>query len=276
MWGFHYARIPLETQIGLDVQPVDSSALWRELRSETLVLDSLRKSLVGNDSNALHGKRFWPAKAEDTVRAAVEKWLLTRNEDKDISRLHQWSEATLLGKHSPQTTKNEELVLLIRAEFIRKYPNTLTYLVEKDSKGKPILSDAKKMAFPIFEAQLPPDILCLGFPFDEAEARKRHIVFEERLSEHRFGLDDASAIEMVAQSTGKSIDQVLAEASIENLSWQHFPAVGPGQYLDDQPPSKANPKIQNKWAAGGAPYSAVAFTQKQVRVVVDLDKLLPL
>jgi hypothetical protein len=75
MWGFHYARIPLETQIGLDVQPVDSSALWRELRSETLVLDSLRKSLVGNDSNALHGKRFWPAQAEDTVRAAVEKWL---------------------------------------------------------------------------------------------------------------------------------------------------------------------------------------------------------
>ncbi|MBK9491361.1 MAG: hypothetical protein IPO07_23125 [Haliscomenobacter sp.] len=78
--------------------------------------------------------------SDDTIagayETAVEKWLLTRNEDKDISRLHQWSEATLLGKHSPQATKNEELVLLIRAEFIRKYPNTLTHLVEKDSKGK--------------------------------------------------------------------------------------------------------------------------------------------
>ncbi len=75
MWGFNYARTSLEKQIGLDVQPVDSTALWQALRSETQVLDALRRSLVGNDTTALNDDRFWPTHAEDTVRAAVEHWL---------------------------------------------------------------------------------------------------------------------------------------------------------------------------------------------------------
>ena len=75
MWGFNYARIPFEKQLGLDVQPVDSTELWRELRVETFAVDSLRHVLVGNDTTALNDKRLWPFCAEDTVRAAVEKWM---------------------------------------------------------------------------------------------------------------------------------------------------------------------------------------------------------
>ena len=79
MWGFHYARVPLEQQIGLQLQPLDSTALWAELRFETRALDSLRNALVGHDSLALNDTRFWPPHAEDTVRAAVEKWLAGEN-----------------------------------------------------------------------------------------------------------------------------------------------------------------------------------------------------
>ena len=100
LWAFNYARIPLEKQLGLDVQPLDSTALWQELRLETRALDSLRSSLVGSDTvsgkdlgfwqqlrtslggsdtNALNDKRFWPAQAEDTIREAVEKWLASEN-----------------------------------------------------------------------------------------------------------------------------------------------------------------------------------------------------
>jgi len=75
LWGFNYARVPLATQLGLDVQALDSTALWQELRSETRALDSLRTLLAGNDTTALNDTRFWPPQAEDTVRAAVEKWL---------------------------------------------------------------------------------------------------------------------------------------------------------------------------------------------------------
>ena len=75
MWGFNYARIPLPKQIGLEPQPLDSTALWQELISETKALDSLRTMLVGSDTNALNDARFWPNHAEDTIREAVKKWL---------------------------------------------------------------------------------------------------------------------------------------------------------------------------------------------------------
>ncbi len=79
LWAFNYARVPLETQIGLDVQPLDSTALWQELRSETRTLDSLRSLLVGQDTNALDDQRYWPANAEDTIREALHKWLSSEN-----------------------------------------------------------------------------------------------------------------------------------------------------------------------------------------------------
>lgn len=75
MWGFNYARPTLTEHLGLQLMPLDSAALWQELHAETRTLDSLRTLLVGTDTNALNDKRFWPSQAEDTVRAAVEKWL---------------------------------------------------------------------------------------------------------------------------------------------------------------------------------------------------------
>jgi hypothetical protein len=75
MWGFNYARPTLAEHLGLRPEPLDSAALWQELRAETRTLDSLRVLLVGSDTNALSDRRFWPPQAEDTVRAAVEKWL---------------------------------------------------------------------------------------------------------------------------------------------------------------------------------------------------------
>ena len=79
LWAFNYARIPLQTQMQLDVQPLDSTALWQELRAETLILDALRKSLVGSDTHAIQDERFWPSHAEDTIRESVEKWMASEN-----------------------------------------------------------------------------------------------------------------------------------------------------------------------------------------------------
>lgn len=79
LWGFNYARIPLPTQMGLELQSPEPAALWQELDSETQILDSLRAALVGSDTNALNDARFWPAHAEDTVREAVKKWLAGEN-----------------------------------------------------------------------------------------------------------------------------------------------------------------------------------------------------
>ncbi|MCY7327311.1 MAG: DUF3810 family protein, partial [Saprospiraceae bacterium] len=79
MWGFNYARVPLKTQLGLQVQPLDSTALWQELARETQDLNTLRTALVGNDTNALDDARFWPTHAEDTIRETLIQWLVNEN-----------------------------------------------------------------------------------------------------------------------------------------------------------------------------------------------------
>ncbi len=75
MWGFNYARVPLKTQLGLQVQPLDSTALWQALTIETQDLNTLRTALVGTDTNALDDEKLWPNYAEDTIREALVKWL---------------------------------------------------------------------------------------------------------------------------------------------------------------------------------------------------------
>ena len=75
MWGFNYARVPLKTQLGLQVQPLDSTALWQELTSETQDLNTLRTALAGNDTTALDDEKLWPIHAEDTIRESLVKWL---------------------------------------------------------------------------------------------------------------------------------------------------------------------------------------------------------
>jgi len=79
LWGFNYARMPLKTQMALNLQPLDSTQLWQDLRMETQVLDSLRIVLVGQGTQALNDQRFWPAPVEDTIRRAVEKFLAHEN-----------------------------------------------------------------------------------------------------------------------------------------------------------------------------------------------------
>lgn len=77
LWGFNYARVPLQEQLKLTSEPLDSVYLWHELASETRCLDSLRSIIAGNDTSALEGEGHWPPEAEQTVRKAVEKWLTT-------------------------------------------------------------------------------------------------------------------------------------------------------------------------------------------------------
>lgn len=75
LWAFNYGRVPVQTQLKLEVTALDTSRLWHALRTETRTLDSLRRLLVGMDTNAIQDNRFWPNNPEDTVRASVERWM---------------------------------------------------------------------------------------------------------------------------------------------------------------------------------------------------------
>ncbi|WP_409495782.1 hypothetical protein [Amycolatopsis sp. cmx-11-12] len=140
----------------------------------------------------------------------------------DIPPLHRWTKTTKLGENNhrrlppePGGKQGKDLVLVIRGELLKKYPNVSIYAHKavwplkddgtEDRSGErtiaPIpanvpLSD-KLVRLPIYEAKVSPDLYLLGFPLGEDEARRGgpdklgwFFVIKERPGDPRFGLDD--------------------------------------------------------------------------------------
>ena len=212
---------------------------------------------------AAYAKADAPSEAEkdvaDAYEAAVEQWLLTREEDKDIDRLSEWRPDTRLGSHPAPGNWNDEeendnqIVLVIRGELLQKFGNTLIYLASRSSADplEPDLTPTGTRLFPIFEGAFPPDTVFLGFPITTQEVDRYFLIFEERMTDLRFGLD------VEAEGTGEN-----------DFSWKHFP-VAEGEYLDGRQPTI----FQDKW--NSAAFIAKVMTQKQVRAAVELTRLMP-
>jgi hypothetical protein len=120
----------------------------------------------------------------------------------DIPRIHLWSRNSDLGDHDHREAEGdneEEVVLVIRGELLKRYPNAVIYAqraVWRDSSGEPILDasgsqhiDVTKerdlrplteaeqqkpprllVKTPLYEAQVAPDIYFFGFDLTVCEA----------------------------------------------------------------------------------------------------------
>lgn len=140
---------------------------------------------------------------------------------KDIKEIHTWGGSKLGdNKHRP----GEDLVLIIRGDLLKRYPNTVIYAVEAvltkngDDSLQPNMpeftgnNDPGLIKRPIFKGSLPPDVCFLGFDMSEQQAwgcdgLGWYFVLEERISEPRFGLDVPS-------------DMILDKWN--DLGWHHF------------------------------------------------------
>jgi hypothetical protein len=132
----------------------------------------------------------------------------------DIRKINTWSHK--LGENNPRGTDASNLVLVIRGQLFKKYPNTMVFAQKAEydtadaSKPRhlkngidPTSTDTK---FPLFKAEIDPDITLFGFSLKEDEARGDRIeqphgstsgkdpgwffVLKERPGHVRFGLDD--------------------------------------------------------------------------------------
>src|SRR5262249_46452311 len=79
--------------------------------------------------------------------------------EKDIKRIHAWAKTSHLGENSPRPPgATEPLVLLVRGDLLRRYPNAIVYAVKavRTSEGKRDLSDEER--HPLFMGRLDPDV----------------------------------------------------------------------------------------------------------------------
>lgn len=148
----------------------------------------------------------------------------------DIPELHRWSTNSGLDEHDnreAQGDKEDELVLTIRGELLKKYPTAVIYAHRAEwarRNGVIDKSQPRKLAdlpsgvpptslvkTPLYEAKVPPDIYFFGFDLTAEVARGGAIVnseedpgwffvIKERPGDPRFGLDlphDGAAVASV-------------------------------------------------------------------------------
>jgi len=173
------------------------------------------------DQRGSYFRQFWEVRGF-LAEAATDQEAL-RERLRDIPELHGWSKNSELGGHDhreAQGDKEEELVLVIRGELLKKYPTAVIYAHraewETTSGGQIDKTKPRKLAplssqqeanpprtlvkSPLYEAKVDPDIYFLGFDLTAEKARGGQIVdgkedpgwffvIKERPGEPRFGLD---------------------------------------------------------------------------------------
>jgi hypothetical protein len=141
---------------------------------------------------------------------------------RDIPELHRWSRTSELGDHDNRELPGddeEEVVLVIRGELLKKYPNAVIYaqkarwqmsgghidpsqerLLVEITEAEEEQPPRDKLRTPLYEARVDPDITFFGFDLTVTEARGGSgesdsdppgwfFVIKERPGEPRFGFD---------------------------------------------------------------------------------------
>jgi hypothetical protein len=147
------------------------------------------------DQRGTYFRQFWDTSAGEGVR--------------DIERIMAWGDRSL-GTNAHEGGK---LVLLLRGELLRRYPNSVIYAVK--ANGRLTLSpDPKDERHPLFRGTLKPDVTFLGFDLTREDAIADpgwFFVIQQQPTEPEFGLDAADFSKPAPALT-----------TWDNLSWRHL------------------------------------------------------
>jgi hypothetical protein len=173
------------------------------------------------DQRGSYFRQFWDVSSymNDDPNLTEEQ---LREKLRDIPEMHLWSRFSQLGDHDHREVggeSEEEVVLVIRGELLKKYPTAVIYAQRADwqrtngqidNKQERVLVELSPsqeanpprtiLKTPLYKAQVAPDIYFFGFDLTAAEAKGGtgenpaddpgwFFVIKERPGEPRFGLD---------------------------------------------------------------------------------------
>lgn len=174
------------------------------------------------DQRGSYFRQFWDVSAFLDTRNLNDE--AKRESLYDIPKLHLWPRASQLGDHDNREQggdKEEEVVLVVRGELLKRYPTAVIYAqkaswamkngeIDKTQPREPVrLTPPQEdnpprdlLKTPLYEAKVAPDIYFFGFDLtaleargaagDEPDAKDRpgwFFIIKERPGEPRFGLD---------------------------------------------------------------------------------------
>jgi hypothetical protein len=240
------------------------------------------------DQRGSYFRQFWDVRSyvpspEELQGETPEQ---IREKLKDIPPIHTWKHANPLGANENRSdVVANNLVLLVRGELLRRYPNAHIYAVEAkwDPKQGHVLGE--KEMHTLFRGTLTPDLTFFGFNLTADEARGStdrsqpqgwFFVFQQNPSEPRFGLEPA-----------RDPYSVPPVKEWNDLSWANFAPTPAALDALGFAPASAQPQNVsivvgpdnpgdggNHWGADAAQTAFITF-RRPVRVAIHAETMLP-
>lgn len=252
-------HVPPNTATVLETNPVFIEAFMAGLSVE-MARELLWREFP-TDQRGTYFRQFWAAAAPAGRR--------------QIQAIHQWQNP--LGRNPEPGDVQASLVLLLRGELLRRYPNTVIYA------RKAVMSGSRRVPggmekYPLFRGSLEPDVTFLGFDLTPGEARGGpadpgwFFVLQEQPSAPRFGLDKASGFAGAIPNAAKWSDLTWGHLAASQQAFDaltHVPASGPLPETSaiTQPPGIA-------WGRNSA-HMAFTTHQQAVRIAIHASDMIP-
>ncbi|MCU0433586.1 MAG: hypothetical protein MUC87_09055 [Bacteroidia bacterium] len=248
------------------------------------------------DQRGSYFRQFWNVKgiiAEDTGLTPEE----LSERYKDITPMDKWYSTSALGTHrNPQRPPGKQVVLVVRGELLKKYPNTIIYAQKahiarkndgtpdptKDPVVKEVQTEAEmktEIKFPIFRAEIDPDIRFFGFdmnidqvkgdsnPQNATDDWGWYFIIQQMPGEPRFGMDVKYDPD----------EDPSTPVTWDDLSWESFSApqefINTGVRPKDQFWNLLSADLKAQWGRHSADMAALTF-QKPVMIAVHAKEML--
>ena len=250
------------------------------------------------DLRGSYFRQFWEVKGvsnPDTPSAAEQL--------KDITKIHAWQSTSALGAHKPRPGPKadvqpgqKQLVLVIRGELLKRYPNTVIYAQKAfdDGHGNHVLHENDltpaqfdiELKFPLFRAEIEPDLCFFGFDLTIEKAKgavesndfpgDKHgwfFVIQEVPGEPRFGMD-------ISYEPTKDPDNDPTNDPPDtwnNLAWNLFGPSEPSFVKRFPPPKFHRPgsaELTDHLWGGSSAQMAYCLFQTPVMVAVHATEML--
>ena len=206
------------------------------------------------DQRGTYFRRFWDALADA--------------QPPDIPPITSWGD----GQLGHQADSGEQLVLLIRGELLRRYPNAVIYAVAAvPGNGQLDLSARPEdESHPVFRGTLNPDVTFLGFNLTKEAAMADpgwFFVIQEQPTEPRFGLDAADF---------STPPPPPALTTWNDLSWRYLAGTEAAlEALSYAPATATLPVLDNVEWGRNAAHQAYITLQRPVRIAIHAKDMIP-
>jgi hypothetical protein len=249
---------------GLDLVPANTVTL---LETNTKFVESF---LVGLNAE-MASELLWRSYPTDQRGTYFRRFWDTSGGDgkADIKKISDWGDLAL-GKNARAGGK---LVMLVRGELLRRYPNSVIYAVKAVPASQPpdgrlkLSTNANDEKHPLFRGTLKPDVTFLGFDLTRTDAIADpgwFFVIQEQPTEPRFGLDAADFTK-----------DLPALTSWNNLSWRHLAHTEPElQALTHASTRTVLPTVTGVTWGKTAAHQAFITMQRPVRVAIHARQLI--